>query len=123
MEKSYGGRQCMKKGGGKGMFEFDEDVCKCIDYNYFPAPVDQLNELKTWTDSSSEPAAFASPFYWSPKLGEYTSGDLFDEKFKYYKSQKDSYCKKLSIIEESQFDTLADFSVDKNAEESDADHA
>lgn len=125
MEKSYGGRQCMKKGTGEGLFEFDDDVCKCIDPNYFPAPIEQLKELQGWSGLTEEKADFATPFYWinHPKfeLGEYTSGDLFDQKFDWYKEKKDAWCKKAGIIENDQLDTLSDFKVEREEKETDAD--
>ena len=127
MEKSYEGRQCLKKGSEKGLFEFDEDVCKCIDANYFPAPINQLKELQDWTGLNTEPADFATPFYWVNgekfALGEYTSGDLFDKKFKYYKEKKDAWCEKSKIVENNQLDTLKDFTVEEKEGETPEDKA
>merc|ERR1711997_1284827 len=122
MEKTFNGRQCMKKGAGKEMFVFDEDVCKCIDFNYYPEPVDQLEELKKW--GKAEPADIASPFYWRASLGEYTSGDVFDKKFKHYKKAKNEWCQKNGLTEEGLelHDALENFSVEKNKEESEVDH-
>merc|ERR1712050_697295 len=115
-----------KKGNGEGLFEFDEDVCKCLDEYYFPAPIEQLKELQGWTGGEGkEEASFATPFYWMNsgwlELGEYTSGDSFDAKFEFYKNQKNSWCEKAKIIEPSKFDSLKNFKVERKEKEEDAD--